>query len=274
MNKEILSMEEAAELFGVSIKTFIKLLKEEKVPGRKIGREWRFSRKALIDWLSNGDSQVYSSSEGDTKEFFDEIAPEWEEISKNYYDESIKNKLINLQILNKNMTVIDLGSGDGYISRAVARSVKKVIAVDISKEMLKQLKKKARDNGLKNIESLESDGQDVPVSDSSVDVICANMYLHHIEEPEIAIKEMRRIVKPGGTVFISDFIEHSDKIMKEKMHDIWPGFQINEVETWFNRNGFKILHSEILTGDFKSAGHETKPDAKIFILTAGKLENK
>ena len=66
MEKEILTMEEAAERFSVSIKTFIKLLKEEKVPGRKIGREWRFSRKALIDWLSSGDSQVYSSSEGDT----------------------------------------------------------------------------------------------------------------------------------------------------------------------------------------------------------------
>ncbi|NLO40177.1 MAG: helix-turn-helix domain-containing protein, partial [Ruminiclostridium sp.] len=37
-------MEEAAELFGVSIKTFIKLLREENVPARKIGREWRFSK--------------------------------------------------------------------------------------------------------------------------------------------------------------------------------------------------------------------------------------
>ncbi len=38
LDKEILTMEDAAEFFGVSVKTFIKLLKEEKVPGRKIGR--------------------------------------------------------------------------------------------------------------------------------------------------------------------------------------------------------------------------------------------
>ena len=69
MDKEILNMEEAAELFNVSIKTFIKLLKEEKVPARKIGREWRFSRQALIQWLSAGDSQQYSSSESDPKSF-------------------------------------------------------------------------------------------------------------------------------------------------------------------------------------------------------------
>ena len=54
VDKEILNMEEAAELFNVSVKTFIKLLKEEKVPGRKIGREWRFSRSALVNWLSSG----------------------------------------------------------------------------------------------------------------------------------------------------------------------------------------------------------------------------
>ena len=97
MDKEILTMEEAAELFQVSIKTFIKLLKEEKVPGRKIGREWRFNRQALINWLAVGDSQVYSASESDVKEFFNEVAPKWEEISRNYYDETLKNKLIRVE---------------------------------------------------------------------------------------------------------------------------------------------------------------------------------
>ena len=117
-------MEEAAEFFGVSIKTFIKLLKEEKVPARKIGREWRFSRKALIEWLSAGDSQVYSYSETDAKEFFNNVAPEWEELRKTYYDESIKSKLFEMKMLQKGMTVVDLGSGDGYISRAVAKQVR------------------------------------------------------------------------------------------------------------------------------------------------------
>jgi excisionase family DNA binding protein len=36
---------------GISIKTFVKVLKEGEIPGRKIGREWKFSRKALVDWV-------------------------------------------------------------------------------------------------------------------------------------------------------------------------------------------------------------------------------
>jgi excisionase family DNA binding protein len=51
--KEILNVEEACQLLGISSKTFSKILKEGDIPGRKIGREWKFSRQALIDWVGN-----------------------------------------------------------------------------------------------------------------------------------------------------------------------------------------------------------------------------
>jgi excisionase family DNA binding protein len=57
--KEVLTIEEAAELLGVSIKTFNKVLHSESLPGRKIGREWKFSRRALIDWIGAGRSDDF-----------------------------------------------------------------------------------------------------------------------------------------------------------------------------------------------------------------------
>jgi len=272
MNKEILNMEEAAELFGVSVKTFIKLLKEEKVPARKIGREWRFSRKALIDWLSSGDSQAYSSSEAEVRDFFDKVAPEWEKIREGYYDESIKSKIFEMGILDKSFTVMDIGCGDGYISRAVARSVRKVIAVDISREMLRELEKKAKESGIENIRTVESDGQDIPVDDDSIDIIFASMYLHHIEEPDIAVKEISRLLKPGGIAFLADFHEHNNMELKEKMHDLWPGFKTETIKKLFRKNGFKIIHVETLDNDVIKRGQ--KPMEKIFVLTAVKEKNR
>jgi excisionase family DNA binding protein len=59
MNNEILNLEQAIEFLGVSEKTLIKLLREEHIPARKIGREWRFSKEALISWLASGDSVDY-----------------------------------------------------------------------------------------------------------------------------------------------------------------------------------------------------------------------
>lgn len=58
-DREILNIEEAAALLGVSVKTFNKVLHSSNLPARKIGREWKFSRQALIDWVGTGNSMDY-----------------------------------------------------------------------------------------------------------------------------------------------------------------------------------------------------------------------
>lgn len=59
MDNDVLNLEQAMEFFGVSERTMIKLLREERIPARKIGREWRFHKAALLDWLGNGNSIDY-----------------------------------------------------------------------------------------------------------------------------------------------------------------------------------------------------------------------
>lgn len=58
-DQEILNIDGAAALLGVSVKTFSKVLREGDVPGRKVGREWKFSRQALIDWIGNSRSSNF-----------------------------------------------------------------------------------------------------------------------------------------------------------------------------------------------------------------------
>jgi excisionase family DNA binding protein len=58
-DKDILNLEEAASLLGISLKTFQKVLREGDIPGRKIGREWKFSRRALIDWVGSSRSRDF-----------------------------------------------------------------------------------------------------------------------------------------------------------------------------------------------------------------------
>ncbi|MHC4846782.1 MAG: helix-turn-helix domain-containing protein [Planctomycetota bacterium] len=55
-DREILNIDGAAAFLGVSVKTFSKVLREGDVPGRKVGREWKFSRQALIDWVGGSRS--------------------------------------------------------------------------------------------------------------------------------------------------------------------------------------------------------------------------
>lgn len=65
-DREILNIDEAAALLGVSVKTFSKVLRHGDVPGRKVGREWKFSRQALIDWIGQSKSRHFMESDGAT----------------------------------------------------------------------------------------------------------------------------------------------------------------------------------------------------------------
>jgi len=66
--REILNIEEAAELLGVSLKTFNKVLHSEDVPARKIGREWKFARRALIEWVGSGRASQFYREEREENE--------------------------------------------------------------------------------------------------------------------------------------------------------------------------------------------------------------
>ena len=63
IHKEILNVDEAAAYLGVSTKTFHKVLHEGEMPGRKVGREWKFSRKALETWIANSRSRDFLDTE-------------------------------------------------------------------------------------------------------------------------------------------------------------------------------------------------------------------
>ena len=105
MNNDILNLEQAIELLGVSEKTLIKMLREEHVPARKIGREWRFSREALIKWIAAGDSTNYinqnelymvsKDTTGESLVLFDEVEKAIDGIRKS--DNNIKSALNNLE---------------------------------------------------------------------------------------------------------------------------------------------------------------------------------
>jgi excisionase family DNA binding protein len=71
-NKPILNVDEAAALMGVSVKTFNKVLHQERVPARKVGREWKFSRQALIDWVGAGVSSSFYRPERGADDLGDE----------------------------------------------------------------------------------------------------------------------------------------------------------------------------------------------------------
>ena len=79
-----------------------------------------------------------------------------------------------------------------------------------------------------------------------MDAAFANMVLHHAEDPEQMLREMARIVRPGGTVAITDEVAHPYAWMREEHADVWLGFERGQVERYFAAAGLEGYGYELL----------------------------
>lgn len=166
-------------------------------------------------------------------DYFEKHANEWDSMRESFFSDDIRQKAIAKANIKTGETAADIGAGTGYISEALNVKGVKVFAVDESPAMLKVLKEKFGET----IETLVGTSDLIPLSESSVNHAFANMYLHHVPGPAKAIVEMVRIVKPGGSVVITDLDEHSFEFLRTEQNDRWMGFKRSDIKDWFLKAG-------------------------------------
>ena len=97
-------------------------------------------------------------------------------------------------------TILDLGCGTGRFSEALAnRFDAEVIGLDPSRKMLEQARRKLRNPRIRYELGC---GEEIPLRDDSIDLVFMSMVFHHFNDPALAARETRRVLRAGGTVFL------------------------------------------------------------------------
>ncbi|MCX8128405.1 MAG: class I SAM-dependent methyltransferase [Synergistetes bacterium] len=178
----------------------------------------------------------------DSKEYFDRVAINWDQMRSSFFSEAVREKAIALADVKEGKEALDVGAGTGFITEGLVTKGLKVVAMDQSKAMLEKMRSKF--SNFDKVIYVIGGAESIPFLDSSFDYIFANMCLHHVEDPAKAIREMARVLKPGGKLVITDLDEHNFTFLKEEHHDRWMGFKREEVKKWFLDAGLKDVFVE------------------------------
>jgi ubiquinone/menaquinone biosynthesis C-methylase UbiE len=175
----------------------------------------------------------------DERGYFDEIAPQWDDMRRTYFSERVRDRAFSEARVQPRTLAVDVGVGTGFITEGLIAHGVEVLAIDESLPMLQVLRRKA--SGAAGLHCCIGNAERLPVRAGAVDYVFANMCLHHVVHPAAAIGEMARTLTKGGTLIITDCDEHEFAFCLEEQADLWMGFKREDIIAWFAEAGLRDI---------------------------------
>lgn len=141
-------------------------------------------------------------------------APRWGKLEINEHLRWVVDQLP----LSRQREVLDVAAGTGLFGRAVAPSVARVTAVDITPEMIEQGRMRARQDGIVNMDWREGAAEQLPFADDRFDLAITRYSIHHFVDPASVLREMGRVCRAGGMVVAVDMVADEDAMIAAR-HD-------------------------------------------------------
>jgi ubiquinone/menaquinone biosynthesis C-methylase UbiE/DNA-binding transcriptional ArsR family regulator len=194
-----------------------------------------------------------------SQEFFASSAGQWDRVR----DELFGNRFHFAALagfLDASWVVGDLGCGTGQLSAALAPFVSRIVAVDASAAMLQTARRRLRD--IENVDLRRGELEALPIDDARLDAATLMLVLHHLAEPEKALTEAARVLKPGGRLLIVDMLPHDREHYRQQMGHVWLGFSEEHIRRMLDAAGFESIRVVHLPPDSSVKG------PALFVSTA------
>jgi SAM-dependent methyltransferase len=198
---------------------------------------WMLVRRSLGDDATTDRDlaalgQVIEARASRSRSFFDSVGPEWDALRKVWSDDLLRARALAC-LIPPGLRVADIGTGTGVLALELARAGLRVVAVDHSARMLDAARAKLEQDPGLDVALRLGDASSLPLGDAEVDAAFAHMVLQYLASPVEALREMARVVAPGGSVVVIDFVSHDREWMRQELGVLRLGFTAEEIESSF-----------------------------------------
>ncbi|WP_313612726.1 metalloregulator ArsR/SmtB family transcription factor [Agrobacterium sp.] len=261
-----LTVTDLTEILGQSqprVSRHLKLLTEEDLIDRYQEGAWAYFRlkqdgdaaalvRQLLDATAKDDAVLLRDGErlADVKrvrseraqDYFSRNAAAWDELRKLHVsDELIENQLLGLIGKSPIDSMLDLGTGTGRILQLLSGVYRRAIGIDASRDMLAVARSNLDKSGITNASVRHGDIFNLPLEGQDFDLIVIHQVLHFLDEPDRAIAEAARLLRPGGRLVIIDLAPHSFDYLREDHAHVRLGFSHQTLEDWLKKSDLELL---------------------------------
>lgn len=174
--------------------------------------------------------------------YFRDNAAQWSAIRSLHVDEALVEAAV-LRLLGQGGEIddlLDIGTGTGRLLEILSPQIKRGLGVDMSRDMLSIARANLERAGTRNCQVRQADMYALPLDSASVDVAVIHQVLHFADEPQKAIQEAARVLKPGGRVVVIDFAPHDLEDLRARHAHRRLGFADAELRSWCSHAGLEV----------------------------------
>jgi ubiquinone/menaquinone biosynthesis C-methylase UbiE len=140
--------------------------------------------------------------------------------SLTHSDSGALSRVVALAEPKPDDVALDIATGAGHTALALAPYVHSVTAYDLTEPMLAETRRNAAAKGLANVTTKQGAAESLPFPDASFDIAIVRQAPHHYADVPAAVKEMARVVKPGGRVIVIDSASPDDDTLDREWNHI------------------------------------------------------